>query len=520
MTNVTPLFVSTPTDDITWALQAVQGKARDMHIYHKYYDGHHDLLFATEKFRNAFGSLFRAFADNLCPAVVDTPADRLIVSGFDGKLAEAAHDLWKKARMATASGQVHHDAFKLGDAYLIVWPNVDGEVSLWPQACEQCVVEYDDENRGRIIRAAKVWMVQTGPNAEKWRVTLYYPDRIERFISKRKHGTSSPQGPNAFTPYDDGSGSYIPNPYDVVPMFHFPNNNSIGSPGRSELQNVIPLQNALNKAICDMLVAMEYVAMPQRWATGLQIEVDPVTGKPKAPPFTPGVERVWTAGEQVKFGEFEQAQLGQFLEVQDNLRTEIARVSGTPLHILLLGDSLPSGEAMRVSEARLIKKIEDRQTCWGDIWTDALLLALRQQGGPDTADNSSEIVKTPSQAESGEPKTSKSTKSGDNEQLSIVWTNPAPHNPLFDAETQLVKQQVGLSKRQSLRELGYSDQQIEEFKSENEEDETQKLERESKFGPAGVPNAFNRNGPPGQASQPAPKGGQANAEKQAARRNK
>ena len=34
----------------------------------KYYKGDHDLTFATEKFQNAFGSLFREFAMNLCAA--------------------------------------------------------------------------------------------------------------------------------------------------------------------------------------------------------------------------------------------------------------------------------------------------------------------------------------------------------------------------------------------------------------------------------------------------------------------
>ena len=37
----------------------------------RYYNGQHDLTFATEKFQNAFGSLFREFALNMCPAIVD-----------------------------------------------------------------------------------------------------------------------------------------------------------------------------------------------------------------------------------------------------------------------------------------------------------------------------------------------------------------------------------------------------------------------------------------------------------------
>ena len=42
-----------------------------------YYDGEHPLQFATAKFREAFGNLFSAFADNWCEIVVDAPVERL-----------------------------------------------------------------------------------------------------------------------------------------------------------------------------------------------------------------------------------------------------------------------------------------------------------------------------------------------------------------------------------------------------------------------------------------------------------
>jgi hypothetical protein len=48
----------------------------------RYYCGEHDLAFATEKFANAFGALFREFALNLCPAICDAVRDKLKVTGF------------------------------------------------------------------------------------------------------------------------------------------------------------------------------------------------------------------------------------------------------------------------------------------------------------------------------------------------------------------------------------------------------------------------------------------------------
>jgi len=48
----------------------------------RYYNGDHELAFASAKFENTFGSLFREFALNLCPAVCDAVRDRLKIEGF------------------------------------------------------------------------------------------------------------------------------------------------------------------------------------------------------------------------------------------------------------------------------------------------------------------------------------------------------------------------------------------------------------------------------------------------------
>jgi hypothetical protein len=88
----------------------------------------------------------------------------------------------------------------------------------------------------------------------KVRMTLYYPDRVEYYRSNRKN----PQQYTAFEPFSDGEGSEIAeNPYGEVPVFHFRNT---GRQIRSEIKNVIPVQNGINKLLADMLVAAEYGA--------------------------------------------------------------------------------------------------------------------------------------------------------------------------------------------------------------------------------------------------------------------
>ncbi len=417
--------------DIDRALAQILGRRAAYQLYTEYYDGRHRLSFATEKFRNAFGTLLREFAYNLCPSVIDAVADRLEVIRFDVEGGDGEGDpawgIWQANRMDQRAGEVHQEALRAGDAYVIVWPDPDGQVTLYPQRAERMAIQYDDEAPGRVLWATKVWRNEA---AKRWRLNLYYPDRIEKHQSR---SGELPERESGFRPFEEEP--VVENPWGTVPVFHFANNGPIGGMGRSELRDVIPLQDALNKAVCDMLVAMEFQALPQRWATGAEVEVDETTGKPKAP-FLPG--GVWTLGDpNARFGEFGPADLTQFLEVQLQFGLKIARVAGIPSHYLALISDPPSGEALKTLEARFVKKCRDRQAAFGNTWEDALRLALRMAGR-------------------------------DEARLSCQWEDPAPASQREQAETGALLAQAGVPRRQVLRDLGYSEAQIEQMLAEDE----------------------------------------------------
>jgi hypothetical protein len=449
-------------NELETALTQLNEQGALCRAFDDYYGGEHRLKFATEKFRSTFGFLFREFADNLCPAVVDAVADRLkltgfvsevnpltgtpqlsarwadaapqseqsraqvfqllrqgdadlhgaaIAAGFDEETAVAlvgagevvdaagvqlapvpaepapadplgktAWNIWNANRMDLRAGTAHLEALKTGNAYVIVWPDPEtGVPMLYPQKGRLVTVAYDEERPGRILWAAKGWVT----SERKRRVTLYYPDRVEKYVSRQSSDDALPiLKAGAFDQFRvEGEPWPLENPWGEVPVFHFANNAGIGEHGISELRDVIPLQDALNKSVLDMLVAMEFVAFPQRWATGIEIPED--EGGQERAPFTPGVDRLWTSDKEgTRFGQFPQADLEPFLKVQDGFRLEIARVTGTPLHyIMLLSGAPPSGEALKTLEARLVKKCQDRQTGFGNTWEDALELAVRMVGG-------------------------------------------------------------------------------------------------------------------------------------------
>jgi len=433
-----------PMTDIQMALDQMRAKAPYYALYAAYYDGEHRLAFATEKWKTTFAALFRSLTDNLCEIVVDAPAERLQITGFGVEAGASAvptraAEIWQANRMDVRAGFVHREALRAGDGYLLVWPNEIGEPVFWPQLASLCTVGYDQEYDNKVAWAAKAWADTT---LRRLRLNLYYPDRIEKYstVSSYAYQTALPDRALSFEPFLENEPWPLPNPWGVVPLFHFANNAWLTAFGRSELKSVIPLQDALNKTLADQLVAQEFQAFPQRWAVGLEIETDPITGRARAP-FDPGADRLWAAAnENIKFGQFDAANLKQYLDIEESLRLEITRIAALPPHFMQQwSGTAPSGEALKTAEARFVKKIQDRQASFGNIWEDSMTLALRMAG-----------------------------EANDATRLSTQWADAAPTSETELLNNILVKEQIGISKEQALKEAGYGEQDIQRMQDEKQ----------------------------------------------------
>lgn len=413
-------------DDVSWALKALRDEDRlgGYRIARDYLEGEHRLTFATAKFRETFASQFAALRDNLCPAVIEAKSDRLVVQGVDAdttvdgsshELAERAWSIWQRNRMDVRAPDVHEEALSVGDGFALVWPNRAGDAVIWPIPADEMVVEYDPNAPGTLLRAARTWQAEDG----FVHLDLYFADRVERLVTRtpKRKPMSSSWTAREFDPWIlDGaleSEGVIPHSGGQVPVIHFPNGRFHRN-GVSELANVIPLQDALNKTLCDMLIAQEFSAYPQRWATGIDVGELDANGKPKNPPFDYGVDRMLTAvaaegATEAKFGSFATSDLEQYVTAMENHRAEIARVSGTPLHYLFItrGD-FPSGEAMKSAEARFTRRVKKLQARWGNQWEDLLALAIRLES-PSESDVTGEMLTlrweeaAPTAADAGEP---------------------------------------------------------------------------------------------------------------------
>lgn len=431
-----------PSGILEQALKALNNRTPGYRRYCDYYDGKQPLTYASEKYRDAFAKMVAEYTENMCPTVVDTIADRLIVTGFgletqqeqtadtEANVTDAVWQLWRECRMDLRAGEVHQEAVKTGDAYVLVWPDEAGHVQIVPQPAILMTVHYDGDS-GLMDWAAKWWLLDNN----KARLNLYFADRIEKYVTNNvvRSGSSVPAKASSWS----RAGDDVINPYNRIPVFHFANNaRASGRFGSSDLKDVLAIQDALNKAVADMLVTMEFAAFPQRWATGMSVKLD-AQGNQVAP-FEAGVDRLWTATDQdTKFGEFLAANLTQMLAVQDKFLLAIARVSGVPTHYMLLNPSnFPSGESLKTAEARFVSKVLDRQVSFGNVWEDVMAFAAEVQ---------------------------QMSVAG---QLSALWKDAAPRSDFDQATTAVLKKQYGVSNEQLQREAGYTEEQIDQMSVE------------------------------------------------------
>lgn len=465
--------------DLTWVLKHLRAKAGTYGLYRQYYDGVHRLAFTTERWRSEFGLMVKGVADNHCPTVVDTLVDRLEIVGFSGSGDERAKELWKNNRMDLRSGELHKEAAKQGDAFLLIWPDESNEPIFYLETADKMCVRYSVETPGKVVFAGKAWIDYD----DKAYATLYYPDRIEKYITKVKvSGLLLPDKGDASTWEQrtvvvgvdvDDTGTEteltepwpLPNPFGRVPIFHFPNDGTLGGYGRSELRDVIPLQDILNKDLSDRLITQEFHSFPQRWAIGLQPDYD-AEGNAKSPKAGP--DRLWfTDNEAAKFGQFDASSLQGFIDIAENDRMEIARVSKTPVHqVAGMTGTPPSGEALRTMESPLMAKVEDRQSLYGAVWEDAMEFAVSLPSGTGEFD------------------------------LTCDWKDTTSISDKEKAEGLVLKQTLGVPKQQLWKELGYTPEEIEEMLAM----EAEAAEEAAAQFNAGVDTGFETGG----AGQPAP----------------
>lgn len=382
----------------------------------RYYAGEQPLSFLSPEAKTALGDRLTTMSSNVCRVAVTALAERLRVTGFTrGGTSDAAlWSAWIRNDLDQLAPVAHREALIHGRSYAMVWADRQGRSQVTVESPRQVTTLRDPATR-EVLAAVKRWS-----DGKVSRASLFEPDQITTYIS------------------DNGVSGWrtvetIDNPFGVVPVVPIVNTDRLlDVDGRSELADLLPLVDAQNKVLADMMVASEYYARPRRWATGLELELD--ENGDAVNPIPEGNRTMVNESPDGRFGSLPGSDLAAYESAVTLLTSQIMAVSSLPSHYLgVLSSQPPSADSLRAAEASLTAKAESRMATFGRSWEQVARLVIAADTGidPESVD------------------------------VAVQWADPGTRSIAQEADAVVKLHQAGiLPTTYALAKLGYSDSEI------------------------------------------------------------
>lgn len=350
----------------------------DVETAEKYYQGEQPLNFATEEWKTANASRYAGFSDNWCGTVVNAEAERLKPIGVTNLPKNLASSLWDSLQMNEFDAQFSQGAVTALTAkrcFVIVWGDASGEPIVTFEHPSSVEIEYDWENPRLRTAAIKTWVDETDEYA-----TLFAADEVFKWVRPRQvpaHELDSMTeqqrqeyaAAGGWEPRQGaGDDSWpIVNPLGVVPVVEIQNRPTLKGDPLSEIQGVMPMQDAINLLWAYLFLAADYASMDARVMLGTTPPEIPIIDKAtgavigKRPVDMKDLreKRLLTiTGDNARIDSWEAARLDIFTDTIELAVGHIAAQTRTPPHYLVSnkGISNLSGDALKSAEIGLNKK--------------------------------------------------------------------------------------------------------------------------------------------------------------------
>lgn len=449
-------------EDLTDARPAY-GKAQ------AYYDGDVDEIYASDAVARLLAKSNLDEIDELNFARIPVRAvlNRLHITSIatgDDEADEAIADLVTVNQLDMELPGLLEKACSLGDAYLMVWPNLDADdtvtsVGMTVHSPTTVRVIYDEEHPLQIRLGIKSWCVGTGEH-EVVRADLYYPpqpdaddvvlSRVERYVWAKGKKT---QGRKGWQPYtEDGQPAVITHDYGF-PFHHF---RTARPYGRPEHYGAYGAQTLINKLVVSHAAVIDYESLPQKYGLidpavdqpGQQADFDPdypedtnatpeEADNPSQLSSDPG--EFWQLQGYRQVGQFDAAQPSVFMDPLDRYIKAMSQVTDTPFHLFdSTGDQM-SGASRREANAPLIARVMNLQRAFGPAAEDAFEHALTLLGIDDAT-------------------------------VQLRWQPPEQIDDAEGWSTVSAKVDAGVPRRQALIETGRDPEQVDGWMAKLDDD--------------------------------------------------
>ncbi|QOP65132.1 portal protein [Arthrobacter phage Phives] len=346
----------------------------------RYLAGDHDLPYMPRGAKAEYKHLALRSITNWTPLLSDTYAKGLFVDGYrPAKAADnaAPWNYWQDNGLDARQTIAHRGALDYGASYTLILPGTLQE--------------------RRIPRIRPL---------NPLRSAAWYRDEDDEFpeIGLRRIG-STMDGAELIELYDRQSVYTFAKPKDsenwilsrvddhglgYTPFVRF--RERLDGEAQGIIRPIFTLQDRVNEIVFSTLIALQYAAFRQRWATGLVIPEDEETGEP-IEPFQSAVDRLWISdSSEAKFGDFAQTEIsGHLSAYESSIRTMAAVAQISPN--ILTGDLVNlSADALAQMEASTQRKMGEYETLFGESWESAFRLAALAAGDSTAAlDTSAQV---------------------------------------------------------------------------------------------------------------------------------
>lgn len=436
-----------PVEDVVTAVADWKSRINDVQLYHDYYKGIHRIgQYATPAFRKDFRWVLENSRENLCKAVVRGFSSKMKIRGWESNndgTAKTAGQMVDDLGLERIFNLTHREMYRSGDAYVLVWPDANGIVRPWTKLSSQVAVKNVPGDPDTLQWFATLWIDDAGFG----RVSLYYGDHLERFTTKGKLRQKSdsryvqnanwPEKATAYVPFmgdDDGPEIANLNP-GRVPAVWFPHDaDELGEHGRSVLEDVVPLQDALNKSVADLIVGGENFAQPLRYLMKYRAKktIDPDTGEVTDESIiaNPTVNKLLAVPGEGPLGQLDPPDATKLLAVHEAFAVKISRVTGLPaFYVSQVTGEPPTGVALRVLSTRLTNLVDESHTDATPRWSQFMDL----MGLPD---------------------------------VRPIWKDPAPVDESEELDNAESRKSIGYPFREILKRLGEDEDDIDRIVDE------------------------------------------------------
>lgn len=361
------------------------GEAERLDRLHAYLTGRNDVSrWLNPNAKPEVRRLAQMSKVNVLAFVIDAAAQGLFVDGFRGHSSdpddagEAAEDdvtpivaadeevwrVWQANAMDARQGGIHRAAMGYGTAYATVLPGTDRTGNRIPRirgfSPRSLTALYGEDD---LWPEYALWGTESNGKAVLWRLVddeaVYFvgqenrDDRTSlRFIEARPHGAP------------------------VCPVVRFRPTADLDHPERSDIEDLLPLQDQLDATTFTLLVGQHYQSFRQRYVVGWTAESEREAAKASAASLMNFEDHP----DDVRVGEFAQIDTRPMVESREATLRIVATTSQTPVHELLGAMNNLSAEALVAARDSHSRKLGERKVSFGEAHEQMLRLAGRLAG--------------------------------------------------------------------------------------------------------------------------------------------